>query len=113
MWWHKNIHTVAMTISEKFATVKKACDNRLVCEVHIKNEPSVRVVQPLGVCLTNRRGLVVVCKQVDGYSKSLSFSATCNFSLDDCKDIRILESKFKVPDRIDGPDFCQDWLVRV
>jgi hypothetical protein len=103
-----------MTISEKFQIIKKACDQRMVCEVHIKNEPLARIVQPIGVCLTIKRGLIVVCKQTEGYSKDKKFPKICNFALDDCERITVLEKKFKMrADKVQDHELCQDWIVRI
>jgi hypothetical protein len=101
-----------MTISEKFGAIRKACDKHLVCEVRLLNEPAVRIVQPLGVCLTKKRGLVVVCWQIGGYASTL-MPGSCNFALDDCAEIKPIEKTFKIPMYADDPEYCQDWLVHV
>jgi hypothetical protein len=101
-----------MTISEKFDAIKTACDKQFVCEIHINDEPAVRIIQPLGVCLTARRGLVVVCWQTDGHS-SKSLPSTCNFSLDDCISIRSIGKTFRVEKYADDPEYCRDWLVHI
>jgi hypothetical protein len=103
-----------MTITEKFHIIRKACDLKMVCEVKLKNEPRPRTIQPIGVCLTIKRGLVIVSKQTDGYSKTGAFPKVFNFSLDDSENIRLVGKTFKIsPESIQDPDICKDWIVHV
>jgi hypothetical protein len=103
-----------MTITEKFHMIRKACDLKMVCEVKLKNEPSVRTIQPIGVCLTIRRGLIIVCKQTAGYSKTGTFPKIFNFSLDDSETIRFVGKTFNIsPEALQDQEICHDWIVHV
>lgn len=98
-----------MTISEKFQIIKKACDQLRVCDVHLRGEPSPREIQPIGICLTIKRGLIIVCLQVDGYSKKSILPKTCNFAMEDCEKIMMLEKKFGNQDGLlKEPNLCKD-----
>jgi hypothetical protein len=106
------VRCVYMTISEKFYTIKKACDQMKMCEVWLKDEPSPRIVQPLGICLTIKRGLIIVCKQTAGHFTKKGLPKTCNFPLDDLQKIRILEKKFELEAESYGQE-CEEWLVQI
>jgi hypothetical protein len=103
-----------MTNSEKFQLVKKACDAHTMCEVQLINEPVPRIVQPIGVCLTIKRGLIIVCRQTDGYSRYKSFQKACNFSLDELVYVKPIAKTFNAAAEVaQDPDFCKDWIVHV
>ena len=103
-----------MTISEKFNIIRRACHHLKVCEVWLKHEPSPRVVQPIGICLTIKRGLIVVCKQTAGHDTKHSLPKTCNFALEDVLTIKILDKEFNIDrEHKEAGDLCTEWLVHV
>jgi hypothetical protein len=102
-----------MTVSEKFFLVKRACEQLKVCQIIVRNEAIPRVVLPIGVCLTAKRGLIIVCRQIDA-NKGHTKSKPCNLAIEDCVSIKVLEKNFEVVSdtRIDT-GFCTDWVVHV
>ena len=102
-----------MTTSEKFSIVKAACNQQKICAVKLVGEPASRIIQPIGVCLTAKRGLIIVCKQTGGYFHGKSVPKTCNFAIENCESIRIVNENFEVPIPALDSDLCTDWLVRV
>jgi hypothetical protein len=101
-----------MTASEKFNIVRKACDEKKICELTFKNEITSRVVQPFGICLTFKRGLIIVCKEVSPYNVNVTLRQVIELPLEDCEKIKILERKFAAQDFVQS-NKCNDWLFHV
>lgn len=103
-----------MTETEIINAIKKACDNRKVCEAILIGEPSKRIIHPHGICNTRRLESVIVCVQVGGYSKSKKFPEFRNLLLDKCEEVVILEKKFRVDPNFNPDDEqYRDWRFHV
>ena len=76
------------------------------------------MIQPMGICLTFKRGLIIVGYKASEAQKSRqntdSFLQIENLPLEDCDHIRILEHRFNVvPDFQQQAKQCNDWLFHV
>lgn len=104
-----------MTTSEKYTTLKRACDEQKVCQLNYGNERNPWYIRPLGICLTFKRGMVVVCcvENIDSASDK-NPGTVANLPLEDCHQIRITDKGFHVlPDILEQARGCDDWLFHV
>jgi predicted DNA-binding transcriptional regulator YafY len=103
-----------MTATEKFNLVKRACDEKKVCEVKYTDNRAPRNIQPLGICLTYKRTLVIVCWSGDVGGTVRNQEAVTNLPIEDCENIKILEKNFQVPPgTMANAKICEDWIFRV
>jgi hypothetical protein len=104
-----------MTATEKFNVVKRACVEQKVCHVYYKDERAPRLIHPLGVCLTFKRGLVIVCcVHAVNTSSDDSQPVLSNLPLEDCDHIKIIEKTFDGwPDFVTKTVICDDWLFHI
>jgi hypothetical protein len=104
-----------MNASEKFNAVKKACEEKRVCQLNFKDERRPRYIHPLGICLTYKRGLVIVCRveETDQLNKN-NDPLISNLPIEDCHHIRLTDRRFHVlPDFFKQAEVCDDWLFYV
>ena len=103
-----------MTVAEKFNTLRRACAEQKVCHVKYRDEPSARLIHPMGICLTLNRKLVIVCcqEEVHGMSTGIALQLR-NLPIEDCEHIHIIERKFNVSPEFIEKKFCNEWLFHV
>lgn len=104
-----------MTAAEKFDMVKRACAEQKICQLNFRNEKSPRFIHPLGICLTAKRALVIVCcLENTGESRSRNEPVVSNLPIEDCHMISITDRKFQVvPEFFKQTKTCDDWLFHV
>ncbi|MEP1602749.1 hypothetical protein [Ekhidna sp.] len=73
-----------------------ASDSRKECRVNLQGEPFPRIIHPYGVCQTSNGKIVVVCKQVGGYTKGGGFEGYRNLILEKVKEVELLEKSFTI-----------------
>ena len=78
-----------------------ASDERKACRVNLDGEPFPRIIHPYGVCQTSARKIVVVCKQVGGYTKGGGFEGYRNLILAKIKEVELLEKRFEIESDFD------------
>jgi hypothetical protein len=103
-----------MTSEAVIDTLKKACADRKVCKVHMKDEPGDRLINPHGVCYSSKNKLIIVSIQVKGHSESKNPSHYRNLPLHDCESVEILTRTFTI-DKDFNPEDKQykTWLFHV
>jgi hypothetical protein len=85
-----------MTAQQIVDIVKTACKERNVCKANFVDESSARIINPLGVCLTSKRELLIVCIQSGGYTKSGGLPEFKNLPVDKCTRIEKMKETFKL-----------------
>ncbi|MEP1034256.1 hypothetical protein [Ekhidna sp.] len=91
-----------------------ASDGRKECRLVLKGEPLPRVVQPFGVCQTTANKVVLVCRQVSGYTKGGGSEGYRNLSLVQIEDVEILKRTFLVPSDFDPLDAkYKEWVYHI
>ena len=92
----------------------EASDKRKHCRLVLNGEPFPRVVQPFGVCQTTANRIVLVCKQVSGYTKGGGSEGYRNLMLDRVKEVEILEQSFAPPVDFDPTDDqYKEWVYHI
>lgn len=91
-----------------------ASNQQKECRVNLEREPFPRVIQPYGVCRTTNNKVVLVCKQVSGFTKSGGTDGFRNLQLNKINEVEILEKKFHV-DLEFNPDDGQypEWVYHI
>ncbi len=84
------------------------------CRVVLKDEPFPRVIQPYGVCKTSRSKIVVVCKQIAGFTKAGRTEGYRNLALGKFETVEILDQRFESPSDF-NPDDAQyeEWVYHI
>lgn len=103
-----------MTTEAIIETLRQACAERKVCQVHMRGEPGDRLVNPHGVCYSSKKKLIIVGIQVKGHSESKNPSHYRNLLLEDCESVEKLERRFTV-DKDFNPESDQyhNWMFHV
>jgi hypothetical protein len=103
-----------MTREAIIDTLRKACTERKVCKVLMKDEPDHRLINPHGVCYSGKNKLILVSIQVRGYSESKNPSHYRNLLLDDCESVEALPRTFTIDPGF-NPENKQyrNWLFHV
>jgi hypothetical protein len=84
-----------MTTPEIVNIFKIACQEKKACSVTFVEEPLPRIVNPVGVCFSPKRELVLVCVQTDGYSQN-NLPQFVNLLIDHCDNVELLNYSFKI-----------------
>ncbi|MEM0940039.1 MAG: WYL domain-containing protein [Bacteroidota bacterium] len=88
-----------------------ASDDRKACRVVLNSEPFPRVIHPYGVCLTTANRLILVCKQVAGYTRSGGNEGFRNLILDRINEVEILNQEFLVDEDFNPQDSqYKEWI---
>ncbi|MEO1255045.1 MAG: hypothetical protein AAFY41_09190 [Bacteroidota bacterium] len=91
-----------------------ASDGRKACRVSLRNEPLPRVIQPYGVCQTSKKKIVVVCKQIAGFTKAGGMEGYRNLILNRIKEVEILDEDFFVSNDFNPQDHQYlEWVYHV
>lgn len=103
-----------MTTEAIIDTLRKACEERKVCKVHMKGEPGDRLINPHGVCYSSKNKLIIVSIQVKGHSESRNPSHYRNLQLDECESVEMTSRGFVI-DKDFNPEGSQykNWLFHV
>jgi hypothetical protein len=105
---------IFMTTSEKYSMLKRACDEKKVCEIKYTDNRPPRAIHPLGMCLTSKRGLVIVCCFQNGNGLKKWQSTVMSLPIEDCDHVKILDEQFQVrPGFVASSTICLDWLFQV
>ena len=101
-------------IEEIIKQLWSASDQKNECRVVLKGEPFPRIIHPYGVCQTSAKKIVVVCKQVGGYTKGGGFEGYRNLVLEKVVEVEILNKKFQIESDFD-PDSSQyvEWVYYI
>ncbi|MFZ6011250.1 MAG: hypothetical protein ACOYXT_12960 [Bacteroidota bacterium] len=79
--------------------------------MQFRQEPSPRILQIIGICLTIELALVIVCHQVSGYSED-SLPGVQHLLVGQCDHIELLEKKFdNFPDFNPKEQQYEEWLL--
>ena len=91
-----------------------ASDQASECRVVLEGEPFPRIVHPYGVCQTSASKIVLVCKQVGGYTKGGGFEGYRNLVLHKIKSVEKLDKKFQVASDFESesPQYL-DWVFHI
>lgn len=88
--------------------------DRKSCRVVLQDEPFPRVIHPYGVCRTSRGKIVVVCKQIAGFTKAGRSEGYRNLELHKFKEVEFMDDSFEPP--VDfNPDDSQygEWIYHI
>lgn len=91
-----------------------ASEARKVCRIVLEGEPFPRVVHPYGVCQTSRNKIVMVCKQVAGFTKGGGMEGYRNLELNRIRKVAPLDETFQVSTDYD-PESVQykEWIYHI
>ncbi|MBA4144483.1 MAG: hypothetical protein DI538_04015 [Azospira oryzae] len=103
-----------MSIETVTQQLFEASQQRRVCKLKLKNEPSDRTIHPYGVCQTSKNKITIVCVQVDGFSGKSKIPGYKNLSLQDCEFVEPLDMRFLVQSNFDPENpIYKDWVFHV
>jgi hypothetical protein len=103
-----------MTTSEKYNLLKHACDEKKVCAIQYVDNRSPEVIHPLGICITYKRGLVIVCCPANSDDLNQWNAMLTNVPIEECDHVKILDERFQVThDFLKSSTMCVDWLFHV
>lgn len=83
-----------MELSGLAQQIWEASEKKRVCSVLLKGEAAVRIVHPHGICQAPTGTVVLVCYQVDGFSKGGKLPGYRNLPVLDCVKFKILDKHF-------------------
>ncbi len=91
-----------------------ASSERKVCRISLKKEPLPRLIHPYGVCKTSANKIVLVCKQVTGFTKAGGKAGYRNLILDKVQEVEVTDQKFPLPEDFDPDDGqYKEWVYHV
>lgn len=91
-----------------------ACKERKVCRVRLEAEPEDRLINPHGVCYSNKGKMIVVCILVKGYTESGNPANFRNLFFEKIREVEILPRRFVIDPNF-NPHNAQykNWLFHV
>lgn len=102
------------SLNEIIQQLWKASDQKKECRVILEGEPFPRVIQPYGVCKTTANKIVLVCRQVSGYTKSGGSEGFRNLQLNKIKEVEILDKRFTISPDFDPEDGqYPEWVYHI
>jgi hypothetical protein len=103
-----------MTIETITQELFEASQQRKVCKIKLKEEPSDRTIHPYGICQTSRNKITIVCLQVDGFTGSSKLPSYKNLLLKDCESVEMLDLRFLVQSNFNPDDpIYKDWVFHI
>lgn len=92
----------------------QASEDRKECRISLQGEPLPRVVHPYGVCTTSGNKIVLVCRQVTGFTKAGGKAGYRNLALNRIQEIEVLERKFHLSEDFNPKDEqYKDWVFHI
>lgn len=103
-----------MDIKQVITDFWKASEAKKVCRITLEGEPLPRLVHPYGICKTSAGKIVLVCKQVTGFTKTGGKAGYRNLRLDRIDSVEILEESFDSPTDFNAQDVqYQEWVYHI
>ena len=92
----------------------QASESRRTCRIKMRGEPLTRTVHPYGICRTPANHMVLVCRQVLGFTKAGGKEGYRNLLLNDIEEVEMLETRFHVYDDFNPADGqYKEWVYHV
>lgn len=94
--------------------VWRASNERKACRVILKDEPFPRVIHPYGVSQTSANKVVLVCRQVSGYTQGGGTEGYRNLRLERITEVEIMDAHFEVDEGFDPTNSqYKDWVYHI
>ena len=101
-------------MQETIKILWNASDERKTSRVILEGEPLPRVIEPYGVCRTSKGKIMVVCKQVAGFTKAGGMEGYRNLDLKKIKEVEIMDRGFEVSSDFNPSDpKYKDWVYHI
>jgi hypothetical protein len=103
-----------MKQDEIIGRIREACRERKVCRVHLSGESDDRLINPHGICYSNKNKLMIVSIFVKGFSESNNPSLYRNLLLDNCEEVEVLSKHFTIDSQFNpGNAQYKNWKFHV
>ncbi len=101
-------------IEEIVQQLWQASEAQKTCRIILKNEPFPRVIAPFGVCKSSKNEIVLVCKQLAGFTKAGGKAGYRNLALKKINEVEILSQKFEHPTDFNPLDSqYKEWVYHI
>ena len=92
----------------------EASQERRVCRISLKKEPFPRLIHPYGVCQSSSKKIILVCRQVAGFTKTGRTEGYRNLIFDKIESLEITDKKFQFPNDFNPSDPQYDeWVFHI